>query len=143
MQATCEPGTASFRAIEQLLKGEEVPLPDELALTDPEGSPRHHIRARWFESPVGRTYRDYAMTTDHRFPTLETPREAIPADFVPYGTDERPIFVGHYWMRGDVPRRLAPNVACLDWSVARGGPLVAYRFDGEAEIDEGRFVAVS
>ena len=139
MQATCERGTASC-AIEQLLKGEEVPLPDEI-MTDPEDPPSH-ILARWFESPVGRTYRDYAMTTDDRFPTLEIPREAIPADFVPYGTDERPIFVGHYWMRGDVPRRLAPNVACLDWSVARGGPLVAYRFDGEAEIDEGRFVAV-
>ncbi|MAD20160.1 MAG: metallophosphoesterase, partial [Planctomycetaceae bacterium] len=36
--------------------------------------------------------------------------------------------------------RLARNVACLDWSVARGGPLVAYRFDGESEIDDSKFV---
>ncbi|MEE2972888.1 MAG: metallophosphoesterase [Planctomycetota bacterium] len=143
MQATCEPGTESSRAIEQLLKGEEIPLPAEMVMTDPEGSPRRHIRARWFESPVGRTYRDYAMTTDDRFPSVEIPPDAIPADFVPYGPDERPIFVGHYWMRGGVPRRLAPNVACLDWSVARDGPLAAYRFDGEPEIEEKRFVAVS
>jgi hypothetical protein len=52
------------------------------------------------------------------------------------------VFVGHYWMQGTTPTRLAPNVACLDWSVARGGPLVAYRFDGESEIDNARFVAV-
>jgi hypothetical protein len=45
-------------------------------------------------------------------------------------------------MQGATPTRLAPNVACLDWSVARGGPLVGYRFDGEAKIDDARFVAV-
>ncbi len=142
MQATCEPGTPPFRAIEQLLKGEEIRLPDDLVMTDPEGAPRRHIRARWFESPHGRTYREYAMTRDDRFPETPIPAEAIREDFVPYGPQERPIFVGHYWMKGDRPRRLAANVACLDWSVARGGPLVAYRFDGEDEIDEERFHAV-
>ena len=142
MQATCQPGSKPFRAIEQVLKGEEIPLPEDLVMTDPEGSPRRHIRARWFESPHGRTYRDYAMTRDERFPETIIPQDAVPTDFVPYGREERPIFVGHYWMQGDRPSRLAPNVACLDWSVARGGPLVAYRFDGEAEIDESRFLAV-
>ena len=142
MQLTCEPGSASFRAVEQLLKGEQIRLPDDIVMTDPEGSPRHHIRARWFESPRNRTYRDYAMTADQGFPDVLIPDEAVPEDFVPYGPGERPVFVGHYWMKGDRPRRMASNVACLDWSVARGGPLVAYRFDGEAEIDEERFVAV-
>ena len=142
MQATCKPHSDPFRAIEQVLKGEEIPLPEDLVMTDPEGSPRRHIRARWFESPHGRTYRDYAMTPDDRFPEAIIPRESIPEDFVPYGRHERPIFVGHYWMRGDRPSRLAPNVACLDWSVAREGPLVAYRFDGEAEIEDDRFLAV-
>ena len=75
-------------------------------------------------------------------PTAIIDPAAEGADFVPYGRDERPILVGHYWMQGDRPTRLANNVACLDWSVARGGPIVAYRFDGEAEIDDGKFVAV-
>ena len=44
MQATCEPRSPAFKAIEQVLKGREIPLPDGLVLTDPEGSPRHHIR---------------------------------------------------------------------------------------------------
>ena len=142
MQATCRPGSEYFRAIEKTLKGEEIPLPTDMVMTDAEGSPRRHIRARWFESPLGRTYRDYAMTEDDRFPDDTIPPEAIPEDFVPYGRDQRPIFVGHYWMRGDRPTRLAPNVACLDWSIAREGPLVAYRFDGERELDDDRFVAV-
>ena len=33
------------------------------------------------------------------------------------------------------PERLATNVACLDYSVAKGGMLCAYRWDGESEID--------
>ena len=143
MQATCKPGSKPFRALEQILKGEEIALPQDLTLNDPEGSPRRHIRARWFEDPAGRSYRDYAMTGDPRFPETIIPAEAIPEDFVPYGREERPIFVGHYWMQGDRPARLANNVACLDWSVARGGPMVAYRFDDEDEIDDRKFVAVS
>ena len=140
MQATCEPGSSPAHAIQQLLKGREIPLPPGMSLRDPEGSPRGHIRARWFESPSGRTYREYAFTRDEAFPDEPIPAEAVPTDFVPYGASEPPVFVGHYWMRGERPSRLARNVACLDWSVARGGPLVAYRFDGESEIDDSKFV---
>ena len=142
MQTTCEPGTEAFRAVERVLKGHEIALPEGMQLTDPEGSPRRHIRSKWFESPIGRTYRDHAMTADPKFPEVKITADTPGADFVPYGREERPIFVGHYWMQGDTPTRLANNVACLDWSVARGGPIVAYRFDGESEVDDRRFVAV-
>ena len=140
MQATCRPGSQASHAIHQLLKGREISLPAGMSLRDPEGSHRSHIRARWFESPVGRTYRDYAFTRDDSFPDDPIPAEVVPKDFVPYAASEPPVFVGHYWMRGDRPSRLARNVACLDWSVARGGPIVAYRFDGESEIDDAKFV---
>lgn len=142
MQATCEPGTRAFHAIERLLKGHEVPLPDDLVLQDPEGSPRRHIRGKWYESPEGHTYRSYAMTMDDEFPDVPVAHDAVSTEFVPYGREEPPVFVGHYWMQGSTPTRLANNVACLDWSVARGGPLVAYRFDGEREIDDNKFVVV-
>ena len=140
MQATCKPGSAASHAIHQLLKGREISLPAGVSLRDPEGSLRGHIRARWFESPVGRTYRDYAFTRDDSFPDELISPKVIPTDFVPYGASEPPVFVGHYWMQGDRPSRLAVNVACLDWCVARGGPIVAYRFDGESEIDDTKFV---
>ena len=32
------------------------------------------------------------------------------------------------------------KVACVDYSAAKNGPLVAYRWDGESELDAGRFV---
>jgi len=54
-----------------------------------------------------------------------------------------PVFVGHYWLDTQ-PSALAPNVACLDYSVAAksGGKLVAYRWDGERQIDNDKFVFI-
>ena len=50
------------------------------------------------------------------------------------------MFVGHYWLSGPRPTLLRHNVACLDWSVAKGGFLCAYRWDGEQVLDEKHFV---
>ena len=37
---------------------------------------------------------------------------------------------------------MAPNVAILDYSVARNGALTAYRWDGEQRLDATKFVQV-
>ena len=59
---------------------------------------------------------------------------------VEYGHEEKPVFLGHYWMEGK-PTPLADNIACLDYSVAKlGGKLVAYRWDGEQQIDPAKYV---
>ena len=44
-----------------------------------------------------------------------------------------PVIFGHYWFVG-TPSVISTQFACLDYSVAKGGPLVAYRWDGEAEL---------
>lgn len=44
-----------------------------------------------------------------------------------------PVIFGHYWFVG-APAVISRQYACLDYSVAKGGPLVAYRWDGEAEL---------
>jgi len=60
-------------------------------------------------------------------------------NLVGYSPEEPPVFLGHYWFSGG-PRRLAENVACVDYSVARGGKLVAYRWSGENIIEDSNFV---
>lgn len=50
-----------------------------------------------------------------------------------------PIFVGHHWFSGR-PKIESPKLACLDWSAAKGGPLVAYRWDGETELSNDKLV---
>ena len=60
-----------------------------------------------------------------------------------YAPTEPPTFIGHYWLPPARPEPLAPNVACVDYSVAKdGGMLTAYRWDGEAVLDAGKFVSV-
>ena len=49
--------------------------------------------------------------------------------------------VGHYWLRGE-PGPLSERVACIDYSVAKGGKLAAYRWNGEAAPVKDNFVCV-
>lgn len=77
--------------------------------------------------------------------TRETvPDEPVPVDVLPGYTDDKPVFVGHYWLRG-TPEPMSERVACLDYTVTEPAPeggLMAYRWDGEALIDWDGFVWV-
>lgn len=53
----------------------------------------------------------------------------------PYPEDAPPVFVGHYFKPANsplLPER--PNLAVIDHSAAKDGPLVAYRWKGEATL---------
>jgi hypothetical protein len=58
-----------------------------------------------------------------------------------YSETEKPVFFGHYWYEGH-PELLRKNVCCLDYSIANNGRLVAYRFDGEKELVNEKFIFV-
>jgi hypothetical protein len=60
----------------------------------------------------------------------------------PYPATAKPVFFGHYWLSAERPERLAANVACLDYSVANGGFLCGYRWDGESTLIRESFVKV-
>ena len=54
------------------------------------------------------------------------------------------MFFGHYWLKGE-PALIRKNVCCLDYSIGSflgHGRMVAYRFDGEPELDARKFVWV-
>ncbi len=55
-------------------------------------------------------------------------------------TGDVPVIVGHYWETG-APKVLDPKVACVDYSAGKGGPLVAYRWYGEANLVDAHFVS--
>jgi len=59
-----------------------------------------------------------------------------------YPADAPPVFFGHYWMEDTNPVIQEKNVVCLDYSVAKGGSLVGYRWDGEHELDTENLVRV-
>ena len=128
-----------FAALEILLKGKEMLLPSGVAFKDKDGALRHAARVRWFLSPAGQTVRSFALPTYRALPRAPLPAKTI-AEAVPYASGEPPCFFGHYWLRDRAPSLLAPNVACLDYSVAAGGFLCGYRFAGEKALDERHFV---
>jgi len=136
-----EPGTWQHQAIDSLLKGKEIDLPDGKSVRDKGGNHRHRIRVRWWDSHAT-TYREAHFGPE----SAEThiPDDPIEGDhLVEYSHDDPPCFVGHYWLEGE-PEPLAPNIACLDYSVAKeGGKLAAYRWDdGDVELSRARFVSV-
>jgi len=137
----CKKGNALFTQVEIVLKGKEAALPKGESFLDPDGHPRNEIRSRWYLSPVGQTYRTYALQSDVIQCDLELDASVI-AEAIPYPKSAKPVFVGHYWLRADRPELLIDNVACLDFSVAKGGFLCAYRWNGEQNLSNKNFVWV-
>jgi hypothetical protein len=134
-------GAIEFRAVETLLKGKEIRLPRGQHFLDKDGNPRHAIRMRWWDAEA-RSYRDAFLGPEAALSHI--PEDPIDVEhLIEYAPDEPPVFIGHYWLDTE-PMLLAPNVACLDYSVAAvaGGKLVAYRWDGEQELDAGNFFSV-
>jgi hypothetical protein len=129
-------GSELQRAIENVLKGPVLKLPAGHFILDKANHKRDKVRIKWYESGAGRTYREHHLGSD------EVPDVAINANdletFETYASDAAPVFVGHYWLTG-TPKPLATNVACTDYSVAKGGKLVAYRWDGEPTLCEEKF----
>ncbi len=128
-------GTTAYDAIETLLKGVEVELPDGIQFLDKDGHPRTAVRVQWWNDQANKLGQvalpfgvDIGAAAD-----LE-----IPDDIPRYHPDQPPCFVGHYWLRGD-PAPLADNVACLDYSIAKNGKLVAYRWNGEQQLTADHF----
>lgn len=125
-------GTDAYNAIERLLKGQELPLPDGYKFADPDGHIRSDIRVKWWE-PGPHTYKTVAMVDDSARSVL--PDTAL--DYLPdgYPWAEKPVFFGHYWMMGQ-PQVATRNVACVDYSVAKpGGRLCCYQYNNEAYKD--------
>jgi hypothetical protein len=133
-------GQWQFEALETLLKGKEIRLPDGASFRDKDGIPRHHIRVRWWD-PAATNFRDAFFGPESA--RTHIPEDAIAGDhLVDYAHAAPPVFLGHYWMQGE-PAPLARNIACLDYSVAEpGGRLTAYRWDGEQVLEKERFVWV-
>jgi hypothetical protein len=127
-----------FHAVETILKGVEIDLPPGVGYADAEGTRRTAMRVAWWQGE-GATYRSAALappSVREELPDLPLPSSAA----LGYSGDPL-LFIGHYWMNGR-PRALTPKVACVDYSVARAGAMVAYRWSGETLVDDANFVAV-
>ncbi len=131
-------GSPAFHAVETLLKGIELPLPDGHSFRDKDGHLRHHVRVRWWLAGM-QSYRDLGLMPDAASQAA-LPDTPVPADVLPHFAPEKPLFFGHYWMSG-TPAPLHPMAACVDYSAGNNGPLVAYRWEEDGPLQAARFVS--
>ena len=126
-----------YDAVEHLLKGIEMPLPEGESFQDFGGSTRTRARIKW--------WKDKASTLDQV--AILAPPEPLKAVKLPTDRyrykDDIPLFFDHYWFSG-TPEPASNKLACVDYSVARpGGKLAAYRWSGEAELSGKNYVWVT
>lgn len=148
-----EPLTA-YEAVEHLLKGPEVALPEGAEYADRKGHCRSRARFKWWD-PDATTLRTGALippgvsgcvgadpvTGPRSLTATELPDVPITDRVPPPYTDEIPVVFGHYWCdeRFEV---LGPNALCVDYSAGRGGPLAVYRWSGEERLSVDHLVRV-
>src|SRR5690554_951802 len=77
---TCRAGHVAYDAVEVLLKGFEVDLPDGLHFLDKDKHKRTRIRSRWWQ-PEAKTYRDAAIVAPHVLASI--PEKPLPANLLP------------------------------------------------------------
>ena len=126
-------GTPENKAIEQILKGIRLNITDDKGFYDKDGNWRTTMRTKWWDDPRGKTYRDLG------FPPGNVRSDAVISEEdvkkIPGYEGEKPVFIGHYWLKDIPPVVQSPRICCLDYSVAKGGVLAAYTFRGEKELD--------
>lgn len=124
-------------ALDISMKGQEVELPETHHFFDKDTKKRSEARLKWWTKATSNKMEDaFASLPEHvkndSFPieilnTIET-----------YASTEPPVFFGHYWMSPSAFGLLSDNICCLDFSVAKGGNVGGYMFDGERELIEKR-----
>ena len=130
-------GTSEFSAIQNLLKGIEIDIPSAGTIIDKDGFERREMRVRWWLDPKGKTFSDISLATSGS--VIDEPLSPEASAVIPGYYDPKPVFFGHYWFCASKPSVLSPKAACLDYSVAQGGYLTAYTWQGESELNNDHF----
>ncbi|MFK7159805.1 metallophosphoesterase [Marinospirillum sp. MEB164] len=141
-RASTQPGNLEFRIVDRATRGTWLKLPDGMTQKSGDGFVRDRFRTSfWVDQP--HTWGDVLFQPDRLDPQYES-RPLSAADrqhLVHYHSTQKKLFFGHYWCQG-FPAVIRPHLACLDYSAVKYGRLVAYRYQGEAQLNARHFVWV-
>jgi hypothetical protein len=120
-------------ALDISMKGQEVQLPETHHFLDKDNKSRGEARLKWWTQATSNKMEDaFASLPEH------VKNDSFPIELLNkielYSSAEPPVFFGHYWMNLSDFGLLSENICCLDFSVAKGGKIGGYRFDGESEL---------
>ena len=139
---SAQKGSLESMTKQRLTGGVDLPLPEGEIMVSADGYQRRAFRTKFW----GHTAQTYGQLLFQPDPIPEHIAKASitaehRAQMVYYDASQPPLFIGHYWLKG-TPQPLADNLACLDYSAVKFGRLVAYRMDGEAQLQPDKFVWV-
>jgi hypothetical protein len=131
-------GHDDYHDLEILIKGPEIEMPEGLSYKDKDGIARRSARFAWWD-PKASTFDVAARIPDNCTAIDGTPFPELPAVPIPSGNpapygDTIPLFFGHYWCT-DGDEIISDHAMCVDYSAGKGGPLKAYRWNGESKLD--------
>lgn len=129
LQKTSEKGTPPYEALERVLKGVEASLPIGVHLIDKEGHRRKNVRVQWWQ-PTLSFQPIHQIARASKDDLIHIPIDTLAGEIDFNLAHDKPIFVGHYWLKG-TPELLSHQVVCVDYSAAKDGFLTAYQFDTE------------
>ena len=142
LRESAKPGTPDYKAVETILKGPEVSLPPGTSIRDKEGNIRTKTRVKWWEHLEDLSLGLASLPEQESLSKLGVDQCVVQEPWDVYSPAEPPVFVGHYWLPPQSPRPFG-NVVCLDYSVAKGGFLAAYRWNRGEPISNRKFVKVT
>jgi len=128
--------TDLFDAIEITLKGKEIEFPAGNIFKDKDGHERSSIRTKWWENPIKNTFKSIAIHPNGTYPD-----DKIELADSFYDANDKPVFFGHYWLKGE-PKLFQNNICCVDYSVANNGKLVCYTYNNEKKLNDSNFTFV-
>lgn len=142
LQESVDTSTFLYQFLDRMLRGTSLKLPGGRSMTAKDGMVRQFFRTKFWAGDPQR-YNDVVFQPDPLPEDLQHAllSEAEKEQLLFYGPDEKPLFIGHYWMSG-LPKPIVPNIACLDYSAVKYGRLVAYRMDTETQLQQGKFAWV-
>ena len=132
-------GHQDYHDLEILIKGPEIKMPLGLAYEDKDGVERRKARYAWWKSDPKTFEEAVVISRDFKFKKNRSRSElssCLPDkdDRRPY-TDTVPLFFGHYWCSDNGLTINEDHAMCVDYSAGKGGPLKAYRWNGESKLD--------
>lgn len=139
LEASVDRDSIEGKTMDILTRGTSLKLPNNRIIEAKDGFIRHFYRTKfWLKQPE--IYEDIVFQPDPLPKDIakQTITDQDREKLYYYGPEEKPLFIGHYWMSG-LPSPLSLNIACLDYSAVKYGRLVAYRFDGEKRLVPGKF----
>ncbi|SNY58396.1 Calcineurin-like phosphoesterase [Arsukibacterium tuosuense] len=114
--AANQDGHPLYTALEVLMKGWEIQLPDGCSFLDFANHPRNKIRTRWWLQHAA-DYQQFAISVPD---ITMLPKKQVDNKLMVGYDNNKPLFIGHYWLEG-IPCCLSEHIACLDWSVTERG----------------------